>query len=281
MATQDLATQERSWLGLEGRVCVITGAGGGIGRATALGFSAAGARLVLLDRDRGNLDQTARMVGAGGAAGAEPVVLVCDVSDPATVAAAGKEAERRAGRCGVLVNNAGLLQPGALESISLAEWNALIAVNLTGYLLCAQVFGAQMRAAGGGAIVHVASIAGSHPQGLSGSYSVSKAGVVMLSRQIAVEWGPGVRSNVISPGLVETPMSKSFYEVAGVREQRSAAIPARRIGQPEDMADVILFLASDRARYVTGQELLVDGGYSRMLLGLIPRPGYEKQAEQR
>ena len=260
-----------SWLGLEGRVCVITGAGGGIGRATALGFAAAGAKLVLLDRDTASAEETRARVSAQGA---EAVVLPCDVTDPASVETAGELAERLVGRCGILVNNAGVLRSGTLDRISLAEWNALLSVNLTGYLICAQVFGRQMRAAGVGSIVHVASIAGSEPQGASGAYSTSKAGVLMLSRQLALEWAPQIRSNVVSPGMVETPMSKAFYAVEGVRERRSAVTPAKRIGRPEDMADAVLFLASERASFVTGQELLVDGGYSQMLMGLIPRPGY-------
>jgi len=263
---------DTSWLGLEGRVCVITGAGGGIGRATALGFAAAGARLVLLDRDAASAEKTRALVAERGAKDA--VALSCDVADPASVAAAGEQAERRVGRCAILVNNAGVLRSGALDNISLAEWNALLSVNLTGYLLCAQVFGRQMRAAGGGSIVHIASIAGTLPQGASGSYSASKAGVLMLSRQLALEWAPQIRSNCVSPGLVETPMSAAFYAAEGVRERRSAMTPAKRIGRPEDMANAALFLASDRASFVTGQELLVDGGFSQMLMSLIPRPGY-------
>jgi len=260
-----------SWLGLEGRVCVITGAGGGIGRATALGFAAAGAKLALLDRDTASAEETRAAVTAKGA---EAVVVPCDVADEASVETAGELAERLVGPCGILVNNAGVLRPGKLDSVSLTEWNALLAVNLTGYLLCAQVFGRQMRAAGRGAIVHIASIAGSLPQAASGSYSVSKTGVLMLSRQLAVEWAPQIRSNVVSPGLVETPMSAAFYAAEGVRERRSAMTPANRIGRPQDMADAALFLASDRASFVTGQELLVDGGFSQTLMGLIPRPGY-------
>ncbi len=227
-----------SWLGLEGRICVITGAGGGIGRATALAFASAGARLVLLDRDDATAEQTRVMVAKGGA---EAVVLPCDVSDPASVETAGAMSAQLVGACSILVNNAGVLRAGPLASVSLTEWNALLAVNLTGYLLCAQVFGRQMRAAGGGAIVHVASIAGSQPQGASGAYSASKAGVLMLSRQLAVEWAPQIRSNVVSPGLVETPLSQAFYAVEGVRQRRSAATPAKRIGRPEDMADAALW----------------------------------------
>ena len=269
MTTQ--TNQTASWLGLEGRVCVITGAGGGIGRATALGVTAAGAKAVLLDREEANLNETARQVAAQG--GKDPVALPCDVADPTSVDATAQMAARLAGPCGILVNNAGILRQGALAGMSLAEWNATMSVNLTGYFLCAQAFGRQMREAGG-SIVHIASIAGSEPQGGSGSYSVSKAGVLMLSRLIALEWGPAVRSNVVSPGLVETPMSQAFYQVPGVRERRSATTAAKRIGTPQDIADAVMFLASDRASYITGQEVIVDGGFSQMLMSLVPRPGF-------
>ena len=273
MTTQASETAHTtSWLGLEGRTCVITGAGGGIGRATALAFAAAGARVVLLDRDAANLATTAKEVAAQS--GQDAVAIACDVSDQTSVEAAAEQAERAAGRCHILMNNAGILRPSALASLTLAEWNALMSVNLTGYFLCAQAFGRQMLAGAGGAIVHTASIAASEPQGTSGAYSVSKAGVAMLSRLIALEWGPRVRSNVVSPGLVETPMSQAFYQVEGVRERRAAMTTAKRIGKPQDIADAALFLASDRASYITGQELVIDGGFSQMLMSLVPRPGY-------
>ena len=166
--------------------------------------------------------------------------------------------------------------PAGSIRLSLAEWNAVLSVNLTGYFLCAQIFGRQMRTHGRGSLVHVSSIAGSHAQGQSGAYSVSKAGVIMLSQQLANEWGPhGIRSNVVSPGLVITPMSQSFYDTPGVTERRKAVVPMRRIGMPQDIADAILFLASDRSSYVNGDEITVDGGFVRMLMNLVPRPGFE------
>jgi NAD(P)-dependent dehydrogenase (short-subunit alcohol dehydrogenase family) len=180
------------------------------------------------------------------------------------------------GPCDVLVNNAGILRPGPLDALSLSEWNAVLSVNLTGYFLCAQAFGRQMRDRGKGALVHVASIAAHHATGYSGAYSVAKAGVVMLSRQLAIEWaGFGIRSNAVNPGMVLTPMSEAFYGEPGAAERRSAAIPAGRIGQPDDVAQAILFLSSSRSSYINGDEVTVDGGFTRNLLNLIPRSGYQ------
>ncbi len=183
--------------------------------------------------------------------------------------------QRSFGRCDVLVNNAGVLRPGSLATLALADWNALLAINLTGYLLCAQAFGRAMIPAARGSLVHVASIAATLPQTHSGAYSASKAGVAMLSRQLAAEWGPsGIRSNVVSPGLIRTPLSEAFYQAPGITEKRTAMVASRRIGTPQDIADVVLFLASDRAGYVNGAEIVVDGGFSGMLMDMVPRPGY-------
>jgi NAD(P)-dependent dehydrogenase (short-subunit alcohol dehydrogenase family) len=263
------------WLGLTDRVCVVTGGGGGIGRATALNLARVGARVAAIDRDERCLEATAselRSLGDGH------VVAYCDTSSIESVTAASETLQKSLGPCSVLINTAAVLRPGGLENLSLAEWNAVLAVNLTGYFLCAQVFGRQMRTLGHGSLVHVASIAGSNAQGYSGAYSVSKAGVIMLSRQLASEWGPqGVRSNVVSPGMVVTPMSQSFYDTPGVTERRSAVVPMRRVGMPQDIADAILFLASDRSSYVNGDEIIVDGGYGQMLMNLVPRPGFEEK----
>jgi NAD(P)-dependent dehydrogenase (short-subunit alcohol dehydrogenase family) len=261
------------WLGLSGRACVVTGGGGGIGRATAISFAKAGARVAAIDRDERGLEATQaelRKLGDGH------VIVGCDTTSVESVTAASKAIEKSLGPCSVLVNTAAILRPGALDTLSLAEWNSVLAVNLTGYFICAQAFGKQMRKLGRGSLVHVSSIAGSNAQGQSGAYSVSKAGVIMLSRQLANEWGPhGIRSNVVSPGMVITPMSQAFYDTPGVTERRSAVVPMRRVGMPQDMADAILFLASDRAAYVNGDEIMVDGGYANMLMNLVPRPGFE------
>jgi NAD(P)-dependent dehydrogenase (short-subunit alcohol dehydrogenase family) len=266
------AQDSTDWLGLSGRVAVVTGGGGGIGRATAVSFAKAGARVAVLDRDEKGLETTRSELRT---IGAEPVVAPCDTTDAASVAAAAEAVQKSLGPCSILVNTAAILRAGALDTLSLAEWNTTIAVNLTGYFLCAQTFGGQMRKLGRGSLVHIASVAGSNAQGFSGAYSVSKAGVVMLSRQLASEWGPqGIRSNVVSPGLVVTPMSQAFYDTPGVTERRTAVVPMRRIGAPQDMADAILFLASERASYINGDEIIVDGGFTRTIMNLVPRPGH-------
>ena len=265
--------QAFDWLGLTGRVCVVTGGGGGIGRATALSFAKAGARVAAIDIDERGLEVTRQELARHGAG---HVIARCDTTDVDSVTTAAVTIEQSLGPCEVLINTAAVLRPGALDALSLAEWNTVLSVNLTGYFLCAQAFGRQMRKLGRGSLVHVASIAGHNAQGQSGAYSVSKAGVIMLSRQLANEWGPhGIRSNVINPGMVITPMSQAFYDTPGVTERRSAVVPMRRVGMPQDMADAILFLASDRASYVNGDEIMVDGGYANMLMNLVPRPGFE------
>ncbi|HKF74188.1 MAG TPA: SDR family NAD(P)-dependent oxidoreductase [Stellaceae bacterium] len=264
--------RDADWLGLAGRICVVTGAGSGIGRAVATAMVGAGAVVALLDRDRGCCEAAAaELRGRGGRA----LAIECDTADPASVGTAAEDVQRAFAACDVLVNNAGLLRSGALESLSLEDWNHLLGVNLTGYLLCAQAFGKPMLAARRGSIVHVASVAAHHPQPRSGAYSVSKAGVAILSRQLALEWGPsGIRSNVVSPGLVRTPLSEAFYQAPGVSERRAQAVPSRRIGTPEDIADVVLFLASDRAAYVNGADVAVDGGFAAVLMDTVPRPGF-------
>uniref|UniRef100_UPI0035673595 SDR family NAD(P)-dependent oxidoreductase n=1 Tax=Actibacterium sp. TaxID=1872125 RepID=UPI0035673595 len=173
------------------------------------------------------------------------------------------------------VNNAGILRPGPLDDLALNDWRRMLEVNLNGCLIAAQAFGKQMIAKGAGALVHIASISASQPQPFSGAYSPGKAAVSMLSRQLAYEWGPkGVRSNVVSPGLVLTPLSEAFYADATVKSAREALVPVGRIGRPQDMADASLFLASPRASYINGQEIVVDGGLSQTLMGTVPRPGY-------
>ena len=132
-----------------------------------------------------------------------------------------------------------------------------------------------MKEQGYGSIVNIASIAATNPQPRSGSYSPSKAAVAMLSRGFALEWGQhGIRSNVVAPGLVRTPLSEAFYQAPGVLEARSNMVPIKRVAGPQDIADVVVFLASKRSSYCSGSHIVVDGGLDGMLMELTPRPGY-------
>ena len=257
-------------LQLAGKVCVVTGAGSGIGEAIATALAGEGAKVALLDRRQEGLARTQALIAA---ANGTCLPVACDVSDEASVEAARAAVEARLGGADLLVNNAVVVWHGALEDLSLADWNTSLAVNLTGYFLCAQAFGKAMRAKGRGCMVHISSVMSGHPQPRAGAYSVTKAGVQMLSRQIAAEWGPyGVRSNTVNPCLVVTPLSQHIYDRPGVRATREAAVPLRRIGLPEDIARAVLFLASPLADYVSGVELHVDGGVQSNLMSLIPRP---------
>jgi len=268
-----------SWLELENKVCVVTGAASGIGAEIARELATVGARVALLDRDvQGAAKVAADIVERGGRA----IAVGCDITLQDSVAEAAATVERELGRCDVLVNNAAAIYAAALMDIDLDKWNQLLAVNLGGFLLCSQAFGRQMIVGGGGSMVHIASISGRVPQPYSGPYSVSKAGVKMLSQLLAVELGEhGIRSNVVSPAMVRTPMSEVIYSRPEVLKQREQIVPARRISGPRDIAEVVLFLASPRASYVSGQDVLVDGGLSTAWLTLIPRPGFEKQDAER
>ncbi|MGI4812285.1 MAG: SDR family NAD(P)-dependent oxidoreductase [Janthinobacterium lividum] len=272
MSTAGVGGGADNWLGLRGKVCVVTGAGSGIGAATAQALAAVGAHVALVDL---NGDAAKRVADGLREQGAMAIAVACDTSKEAAVKQAAAAVRSELGACSVLVNNAGLLRAGSLQSVSLDDWNFVLSVNLTGYLLCAREFGRDMLEAKHGSIVHIASIAGSNPQTGSGSYSASKAGVRLLSKQMAVEWGPsGVRSNAVCPGMIKTALSEKFYEQPGFEERRAAVTASRRVGVPVDIANAVVFLASERADYVNGAELMVDGGLDNMVMDMVPRPGF-------
>lgn len=256
------------WLGLSGRTAVVTGAGGGIGRAVAIELAKAGMKTVVLDLNQelvdGTLDEikTLGLIATG---------FACNVTNEGAV----EKIAQEVGKTHVLVNTAGILRPGNLAELTTDEWEALIKVNLTGYFVTSKTFVPNFKMAGSGSIIHIASVSGSNPQPASGAYSVSKAGVLMMSKQLAFELGPeGIRSNCISPGLVRTPLTEAYYHVGDVAARRDAAVPVRRVAKPDDIADVVTFLASDRSRYVTGADIVADGGFSQTLMSTIPRPGF-------
>lgn len=257
------------WLGLAGRSAAVTGAGSGIGQGCALALARAGVTVWALDRDEAALSTTQR-AAAEEALRITPVT--CDVTDGESVRAAAT----MTGAVDILVNAAGIGRPGTLLDVTHADWQRVLDINLTGYLTTTQAYAPAMVERGSGVLVHVASISSRNPQPGSGAYSASKAAVIQLSQQLAYELGPsGVRSNTVSPGLVRTPMTEAYYQAPGVAERRDAAIPLRRVALADDIADTVVFLASDRARYITGADITVDGGFATTLMGTVPRPGHD------
>lgn len=274
-----MSDAKTNWLGLESKICVVTGAAGGIGFNVAQTLAQAGARVAILDLNASGSVQAAEKIRE--ATGVQTLGLGCDTTRPESVQTAAQEIAKTLGACDVLVNNAGVLRPAALADITLEQWNMVMAVDVTGYLICSQVFGREMVKRGSGVLVHVASIAAHFPQPWSGAYSPAKSAAAMLSKQLAAEWGPyGIRSNAVCPGMIRTPLSAKFYEDPKTEEGRKAMTASRRIGEPQDIANAVAFLASPRSSYVNATEIVVDGGIESMLMDLIPRPGFEREGSK-
>jgi len=248
---------------LSGTVLLVTGAGSqiGIGRAIAIGAAERGAIVFANDVVAEDLELTVDQVRA---AGGEVTGHVADVADPEAVQEMVAKAEGAYGRVDILVNNAGIARRASFVELAEAEFRRTLDVNLGGTYNCSRAVAVGMIGRRSGSIVNVSSVMG-HPWGWSEHvhYSASKAAIEGLTRALAVELGPfGIRVNAVAPGFVETAQSTSREHSVGPEGLRLAEpyIPLRRIAQPPEIADAVLFLASDAARYVTGQVLLVDGG---------------------
>ncbi|MEV0174975.1 SDR family oxidoreductase [Streptomyces sp. NPDC050803] len=240
---------------LEGQVALITGAGGGIGRGIALRFAEQGAAVALHCR---TAVEAAREVAAEAG---NAVVLQGDLTVEEECHRVVREAaEWAGGRLTALVNNAGVQPVQQLPGMTAAEWRAVLDANLTSVFACTQAAAELMRERGG-TITHIASVEARQPAPQHAHYSASKAAVVMHARSAALEYGRhGIRVNTVSPGLIERDGLKEAWP-EGVRRWREAA-PAGRLGRPEDVADACVFLASPLASWVTGHDLVVDGGVS-------------------
>lgn len=251
-------------------VAVITGAAGGLGASVAQALAQDGLRLALLDLSAESLEPLCNTLEADGVE--RPLALACDVSSAESVADAAERVAHDAGPCTVLVNNAAIYQRALLEDHSLELWDSTIAVNLRGYFLCTREFGRTMIERRSGSIVNVSSIAAIGPTPGAVSYCASKAAIVMLTKQTALEWGQyGVRANAVSPGFMSTPMSSAFGDESLVAERRRR-VPVGRIGTTDEVADVVRFLASPEASYVSGVNVVVDGGLTQTLSQTFPRP---------
>ncbi len=253
---------------LHEKTCLVTGGGSGLGRAIAERFGAEGARVAVVGRRADALERT---VAAVTAAGGEACAVTSDLTIPEAVTGCVREVIARWGRIDVLVNNAGAVIRKPCADMSIEEWDRVMNINLrAAFLMCHEVL-PHMVAAGGGAIVNIASVSAARGQPSACSYSASKAGLCNFARSIANDYGRhGVRANNILPGLVETELSRSRLKPGETWEEVVAAqflhqYPLGRIGAPADVANAALFLASDESSWISGVDLPVDGGYMAKL----------------
>jgi NAD(P)-dependent dehydrogenase (short-subunit alcohol dehydrogenase family) len=244
-----------------GRTVIVTGGGRGIGEATARRFAAEGADVLILSRTESEVAAVASSIRADGGQAWHEVADVASAADVDRVVTAAEE--RWDGQIDALVNNAGIDHDCAFLDFPEAAWRQVIDVNLTGPFLCAQRVARAMAKRGSGSIVHISSIDSLGADGTQVAYNASKAGLLGLSRTLAVELGPlGIRSTVVNPGYVATPLTRKFLgeEMYAYMTKSFARVPQGRIAEPDEIASAILFLASDEARHVNGIELTVDGG---------------------
>jgi NAD(P)-dependent dehydrogenase (short-subunit alcohol dehydrogenase family) len=245
--------------GISGRVALVTGAASGIGAATAHRFAAAGARVVAVDIRGAEVERVAAAIrAAGGVASA----LAADVADPRAAAGMIEHAVATYGALHILHNNATSGTIGRIADMELGEWNRVIAVNLTAPFVATKFAIPIMLRQGGGAIINMSSAAALQSEEGLGAYAAAKAGLLALTRNTAAEYGRhGIRANAICPGAVDTPPTRAFVQaVDGVRERMERANTLRRLGQPEELAAVVVFLASDDAAFINGATYVVDGG---------------------
>lgn len=238
---------------------LVTGGARGIGRAIAERAAGDGFRVGVLDVD-----------GDAAAATAAEIPGAMALTAATTDEAALEAALDAFGAPDVVVNNAGIVRFGSLLEIDSTDWRDVLDVNLTGVFLTGRVAAGRMT--NGGCIVNLASINGTVPGANSGAYAAAKAGLIMLTQQMAVEWGPlGIRANAVAPGIIDGGMSAQVLADPEVRRVRSAAVPIGRLGTVDDIAAAVSFLASEDATYINGQTIVVDGGIIRTAISNLPR----------
>src|SRR5262245_28398472 len=247
---------------LDGRPAIVVGAALGIGRAIALTFAGAGAKVACLDVDEAAARETAGRIKSDGGTG---IAHRCDVTDETSIAEAVKAALAAHGSPRVLVNGAAMREPtGTIVELEPGDWNRAIAINLSGAYLMSRAVIPHMASAGGGSIIHIASQMGRVGAPGRGVYCATKGALIQLAKVMAVDHArDNIRVNTLSPGAIET--ERASFRYGSMAEARTQAVPKHpigRLGQPDEIGRAALYLASDAASFVTGSDLLIDGGYT-------------------
>jgi NAD(P)-dependent dehydrogenase (short-subunit alcohol dehydrogenase family) len=238
---------------LTGKRAVVTGGGSGIGRAASRRFAEEGAAVAVLDIDPDGALATAKEI--------DGVALTVDVTDADAMRAAVNDAVDRLGGLSILVNNAGGSTMSGLADWDPGEWDRIVRLNLHGVFNGMRAGVPHLLAGGGGVVVNTSSISATRPSAGETPYSAAKAAVIALTASAALEYGPVIRVNAVAPGMIRTKLTRPLLEIVpNADEHYSTMTPAARVGEPEDVADVMVFLCSDLARFVTGQTIVVDGG---------------------
>jgi NAD(P)-dependent dehydrogenase (short-subunit alcohol dehydrogenase family) len=241
------------------KAVLVTGAGSGIGRAVAMAFGRGGANVAIADVDRSAADDVATELAA---IGCQAVASTCDVARPSDIETTVELCVSEFGRLDVVVANAGIGMLGTVEQLDVDAWDRLFAINVRSLFVFAKHAVPHLRVAGGGSILATASLGGLLPGNGTLAYSASKAAVINMCRTLALDLGPQhIRVNCVCPGATRTPSLQAQFEQAGIDEAMYAAmVPLGAIGTPDDIADAFVFLASDAAKHITGQAIVVDGG---------------------
>lgn len=243
---------------LEGKTAIVTGASRGLGRSMAIGLAKAGADVVVTD-----ILDTSKTVNEIKKLNRESFGLKVDVSNKSDVEAMVKNILEKFGNIDILVNNAGILRTGNAEVLDKEDWDKVLKVNLTGQFLCAQAVGRQMIKQKSGSIINIASIAGLGGYASSVPYSASKAGVILMTKTLAVEWGKhNVRVNAICPGVFATDMTDAYLKDKQFKDMIKNNVPLGRHAKPDELVGTVVYLASKASDYTTGHALVIDGGWT-------------------
>ncbi|MBN2072947.1 MAG: SDR family oxidoreductase [Actinobacteria bacterium] len=252
-------------INLYGRTAVVTGSGQGIGREIAVSLAEAGCNLAIVDIDMENAEKTSGEIKKNGW---KAIAIKCDITKIDEVKKMREETMGEFKKIDILVNNAGVGSPQEpMEEMSLDTWNRVIDVNLTGVFICSKIVGQQMIKQGEGKIVNIASMTGlvANKSVYVGPYAAAKAGVIMLTKALARDWAPyNINVNCVSPGYIITPLNQPLLDDKEWYREAMELIPVKKLGEPSDIAGIVVFLCSDAAGFMVGSNVIIDGGYTIM-----------------